>query len=121
MASRKSLGSLDFLPQDPVRVQADGSARGDEGNVLPAKTIDALMRIPGVDGVWVEVDAQGRREVVIYVADPKQKVAVPTVVAGMATRIIGGEPIRALQPQTRCAGRRCRRGRAPARPRASPR
>lgn len=96
MAPRKSLGSLDFLAQDPVRVQTEGSAHGDEGDVLPAETIDALMRIPGVDGVWVEVDAKGRREVVIYVADLKQKVAVPPIVAGMPTRIIGGEPIRAL-------------------------
>lgn len=96
MTSRKSPGSLDFLAQDPVSVQADGSARGDEGDVLPAETIDELMRIPGVGGVWVEVDAQGRREVVIYVADLKQKIAVPPVVAGMPTRIIGGEPIRAL-------------------------
>lgn len=96
MASRKLLGSLDFLAQDPVRVQTEDPARGDDSDVLPAETIDALMRIPGVDGVWVEVNAKGQREVVIYVADLKQKVAVPPVVAGMPTRIIGGEPIRAL-------------------------
>jgi len=96
MPSRKSLGSLDFLAQDPVRVRTKDPARGDECDVLPAETIDALMRIPGVEGVWVEVNAQGRREVVLYVADLKQKVAVPPVVAGMPTRVIGGEPIRAL-------------------------
>ncbi|MEW5880760.1 MAG: hypothetical protein AB1761_10000 [Pseudomonadota bacterium] len=96
MASRKSLGSLDFLAQDPVRAQTQDQARGDDGDVLPAETIEALMRIPGVDGVWVEVNDKGQREVVIYVADLKQKVAVPPVVAGMPTRIIGGEPIRAL-------------------------
>ncbi|MCX8115676.1 MAG: hypothetical protein N3D71_11490 [Burkholderiaceae bacterium] len=96
MASRKSLGSLDFLAQDPVRVQTEDRAGGDDGDVLPAETIDALMRIPGVDGVWVEVNDKGQREVVIYVTDLKQKVAVPPIVAGMPTRIIGGEPIRAL-------------------------
>lgn len=96
MSSRKSLGSLDFLAHDPARVQSQDTARGDEADVLPAETIDALMRIPGVDGVWVEVNDKGQREVVIYVTDLKQKVAVPPVVAGMPTRIIGGEPIRAL-------------------------
>ncbi|GAB4470599.1 MAG: hypothetical protein OHK0044_13370 [Burkholderiaceae bacterium] len=96
MASRKSLGSLDFLAQDPAPVQTADAARGAEGDVLPAETIDALMRIPGVDGVWVEVNPNGQREVVIYRADLKQKAAVPPVVAGMPTRIIGGEPIRAL-------------------------
>ncbi len=64
------------------------------------------MRIPGVDGVWVEVDAKGQREVVVYVTDLKQKVAVPAVVAGMPTRIIGGEPIRALWRRTRFFDRR---------------
>jgi hypothetical protein len=93
--ARHTRKSLDFLSGDPTPVGAQPSGSEASAAELPPEVVDSLMRIPGVDGVWVEITANGRREVVLYVTNLRDKPAVPRTIQGMPTRVIGGEPIRA--------------------------
>lgn len=88
--------SLDFLAAEPVPVigQPARSPNAD-ADCLPKAVVDKLMRIPGVDGVWVERDAGGRRVVVLHYTPGGAAAHLPDTVEGLPTRIVGGEPIRA--------------------------
>jgi len=52
------------------------------------------MKIPGVDGVWLEKD-EGGGVVVLHYTPGGDSSHLPRQVQGMPTRIVGGEPIRA--------------------------
>ncbi|MFN3861107.1 MAG: hypothetical protein ACK4R2_06515 [Roseateles sp.] len=86
-------GDLGFLSLDPEPVGSQAQPTAED--VLPQPVADQLLRLPGVDGAWIERDAQGRRVVVLYYSRPGQPTHLPGEVEGMPTRIIGGEPIRA--------------------------
>lgn len=95
MATSPRPESLDFLLADPAPVipgPRDASAGAD---VLPQSVIEHLMRFDGVDGVWIERDAAGRRVVVLHYTPRGPAPHLPATVNGMPTRIVGGEPIRA--------------------------
>lgn len=97
MATRPPPGSLDFLASDPVPVTGPGaSPAGDPADRLPQALIDQLMLLRGVDGVWIEREASGQRVVVLHYTPGGEAPHLPTSVQGMPTRIVGGEPIRAL-------------------------
>lgn len=85
---------LGFLAGDPepVRPQAGPPAVAD---VLPQAVADRLLALDGVDGAWIERDAQGQAMVVLHYSRPGQPSHLPASVSGMPTRIVGGEPIRA--------------------------
>lgn len=89
-------GSTDFLGSDPLPVtrQATG-APGAAADRLPKAVVDKLMGIAGVDGVWIERDASGQRVVVLHYTPKGATSHLPSTVAGLPTRIVGGEPIRA--------------------------
>lgn len=88
--------SLDFLASEPVPVIGRPAPSPNEvADRLPKAVVDNLMRIPGVDGVWVERDVNGRRVVVLHYAPGGPTTHLPTVVEGLPTRIVGGAPIRA--------------------------
>lgn len=53
------------------------------------------MKMPGIDGVWVERAARGGRVVVLHYTPKGSTAHLPSVVHGLPTRIVGGEPIRA--------------------------
>ncbi|MBS0392511.1 MAG: hypothetical protein JSS19_04830 [Proteobacteria bacterium] len=97
MATSLPPGSTDFLdlPPLPVTRQAAGVAGG-AADRLPQAVIDKVMGIPGVDGVWIERDAAGQRVVVLHYTPRGSRAHLPATVAGLPTRIVGGEPIRAL-------------------------
>lgn len=97
MATRLPPGSLDFLLSDPAPVTDPGTSPAeDSADRLPQEVIDRLMRLRGVDGVWIERDASGQRVVVLHYTPGGAAPHLPTHVQGMPTRIVGGEPIRAL-------------------------
>ena len=86
--------SLDFLSRPPAPTDpTQSSSRGREEQ-LPQSTIDKLMALRGVDGVWIEMDASGERYVVLHYSPPGVPSHLPATVEGMKTRIVGGEPIR---------------------------
>ncbi|MDE2413957.1 MAG: hypothetical protein KGM60_04280 [Comamonadaceae bacterium] len=97
MATSLPPGSTDFLdlPPLPVTQQVAGVAGG-AADRLPQAVIDKVMGIPGVDGVWIERDATGQRVVVLHYTPRGSRAHLPATVAGLPTRIVGGEPIRAL-------------------------
>jgi hypothetical protein len=90
--------SLDFLKADPVPVgaAAAGTAAPAPAATLPSKVVDDLMRLDGVDGVWVEQDPAGKPIVVLHYSATGPAPHLPPRVLGMSVRIVGGEPIRAL-------------------------
>jgi hypothetical protein len=90
-------GSLDFLAAEPAPVTRHPAPDADR---LPQATTDQLMRIPGIDGVWIERDAGGRRVVVLHYTPGGATTHLPGTVEGLPTRIVGGEPIRAQQHPT---------------------
>lgn len=84
---------LGFLVGEPTPVRpATGETAKD---VLPQALADELLRLPGVEGAWLERDEQGQPFVVLYYARPGHPTHLPTRVNGLPTRIVGGEPIRA--------------------------
>lgn len=88
---------LGFLQGEPAPVSPlAASARPNPLDVLPQATADALLRIDGVVGAWIERDARGQRQVVLHTSRPMPASALPALVAGLPTRIVGGEPIRPL-------------------------
>lgn len=96
MATRLSPESLDFLASDPVPVTGPGAPADDAADRLPQALIDQLMLLRGVDGVWIEREATGQRVVVLHYTPGGAAPHLPRSVQGMPTRIVGGEPIRAL-------------------------
>ena len=87
--------SLDFLQGDPEPVGPGSTAAPDPADRLPQPVADELMRLDGVDGVWVERDANGQRFVVLHYSKPGQPKHLPEMVRGLKVRVVGGEPIRA--------------------------
>lgn len=92
--------SLDFLQADPEPVAAQPQSNEMTPDTLPQATIDELMRLDGVDGVWIERDDAGRDIVVLHYSRPGSPGHLPSRVLGKPTRVVGGEPIRA-QPRPR--------------------
>ncbi len=88
-------GPLDFLKGDPAPVAPGAAAPEDPADRLPQATVNRLMAIPGVDGVWVERVPGGQRVVVLHYTPKGTTAHLPRQVDGMPTRIVGGEPIRA--------------------------
>ena len=97
MATSLPPGSTDFLDTDPLpvtrQVAGQGGAAADR---LPQAVVDKLMGMAGVDGVWIERDASGQRVVVLHYSPKGATAHLPRTVEGLPTRIVGGEPIRAL-------------------------
>lgn len=87
--------SLDFLAKDPVPVSGGAAALAGTDR-LPQAVIDSVMALPGVDGMWIEADADGQRVVVIHYTPRRGAAKLPSRVHGLPTRIVGGRPIRAL-------------------------
>jgi hypothetical protein len=87
-------GPLDFLsaPPTPVR-QTEGPFSED---VLCQSVADNLLELDGVDGAWIERDPAGERVVVLHYSRADTPSHLPGAVAGMAVKVVGGEPIRAL-------------------------
>jgi hypothetical protein len=88
--------SLDFLQGEPEPVRPDAqSAKPDPADVLPHAVAERLMALDGVDGAWVERDAQGGRVVVLHYSKPGRPTHLPATAHGLPVRVVGGEPIRA--------------------------
>lgn len=86
----------DFLASEPVPVIGQPAALPDAAkDQLPKAVVDKLMRVPGVDGVWIESDAGGLRVVVLHYTPGGPTTHLPSTVEGLPTRIVGGGPIRA--------------------------
>ena len=97
MATSLPPGATDFLDSDPLPVTRQaGGGTAVAADRLPQVVIDRLMGIAGVDGVWIERDAGGQRVVVLHYTPRGSRAHLPATVEGMPTRIVGGEPIRAL-------------------------
>ena len=86
--------SLDFLSRPPAPTSPTQSSSSDRQDQLPQSTIDKLMALRGVDGVWIEMDASGVRHVVLHYSPAGVPSHLPASVDGMKTRIVGGERIR---------------------------
>jgi hypothetical protein len=97
MASSPPHGSLEFLRGNPAPVDPASSPHEDRADRLPADVVDRLMRLPGVDGVWVERQPDGSRVVVLHHTPAGPAAHLPSTVNGLPTRIVGGEPIRAYR------------------------
>jgi hypothetical protein len=97
MVTSAQPGSLDVLASEPVPVIGQPAPLSPDAaaDVLPKAVVDTLMRIPGVDGVWVERDASAHRVVVLHYTPGGATTHLPSIVEGLPTRIVGGEPIRA--------------------------
>ncbi len=99
MATPPKIGPLDFLQGDPAPVkpgpQTAQDAAEDPADRLSAATVSKLMKLAGVDGVWIERLASGERVVVLHHTPKGSTSHLPRQVKGMATKIVGGEPIRA--------------------------
>lgn len=87
--------SLDFLQGEPEPVRPGASAAPDPADTLPQTVADELTRLDGVDGAWIERDANGQRFVVLHYSKPGQPGHLPGMVRGLPVRIVGGAPIRA--------------------------
>lgn len=79
--------SLEFLKNDPQPV---GRQEVNSVDILPAATINQLMQIAGVNGVWIEKDGSGQRVVVLHYTAGGSISHLPTTVAGMRTVIVKG-------------------------------
>ena len=95
MASSRKTGPLDFLQGDPAPVAPAPRTAEDPADRLPAATVSKLMKLAGVDGVWVERLPSGERVVVLHHTPKGSTAHLPKQVNGMATKVVGGEPIRA--------------------------
>ena len=95
MAKSQPPESLDFLQDSPAPVVPAPAVPDDPADRLPQTVIEELMRLPGVDGVWVERDARGARVVVLHYTPKGSTAHLPKTVHGLPTKIVGGEPIRA--------------------------
>lgn len=96
MATSLPPESLDFLASGPVPVIGTPAPSPDAADdTLPKAVVDGLMRIPGIDGVWIERDVGGQRVVVLHYTPRGVTTHLPRSVEGLPTRIVGGEPIRA--------------------------
>ena len=95
MAPSQPPGSLDFLHGAPEPVVPAPAVPDDPADRLPQAVIEELMRLPGVDGVWVEREARGARVVVLHYTPKGSTAHLPRTVHGLPTRVVGGEPIRA--------------------------
>ena len=87
--------SLDFLQAAPVPVRSTPAAAQNPADRLPQAVVEQLMRLPGIDGVWVEREPTGERVVVLHYTPRGSSSQLPKKVHGLKTRIVGGEPIRA--------------------------
>lgn len=88
--------STDFLASEPVPVIGQpAAAPGAAADSLPKAVVDRLMRLPGVDGVWIELDARGQRVVILHYTPSGTTAHLPSTVEGLPTHIVGGKPIRA--------------------------
>lgn len=86
----------DFLGAEPAPVTRQATQGvATAADQLPQPAVDKLMRITGVDGVWIERDARGQCVVVLHYTPAGPTGHLPDRVDGMPTRIVGGEPIRA--------------------------
>ena len=95
MATDSNLGSLDFLKGGPSKPVSDQTPSSSNEMQLPQDVVDAVMRIPGIDGVWIERGADKTHVVVLHYTTPGPTDHLPRTVFGLTTRIVGGEPIRA--------------------------
>lgn len=99
MAAAFGPGSLDFLSVPPQLVAPGTGSAPVAIESLPAVEVERLMRLSGVDGVWVEHDTAGRPVVVLHYTPGGVATHLPKQVASWPTRIVGGEPIRARGTQ----------------------
>lgn len=96
MATNLPPQALDFLASEPVPVTGQPAASAKPAAAqLPQAVVNKLMRIPGIDGVWIERDAGGQSVVVLHYTPGGATTHLPRQVQGLPTRIVGGEPIRA--------------------------
>ncbi|MCY7316965.1 MAG: hypothetical protein LH480_15500 [Rubrivivax sp.] len=95
MATDLPLGPLDFLQGAPAPSSSVALSVEDPADRLPQAAIDRVMKLRGVDGVWVERDARGGRVVVLHYTPKGSAPHLPNMVNGLPTRIVGGEPINA--------------------------
>jgi len=104
MATRPN-DPLDFLSGDPTPVVPRRTSAPPPADVLPRAEVERLMQLPGVDGVWIERTADGQRVVVLHYTPGGTPTHLPHQVAGLPTRIVGGEPISAQGRRPRAAPR----------------
>jgi predicted exporter len=95
MATNPPPGTLDFLRQAPAPVVSGPAVPEDPADRLPQSVVDQVMRLPGIDGVWIEREPTGARIVVLHYTPRGPTGHLPKTVHGLPTRIVGGEPIRA--------------------------
>jgi hypothetical protein len=90
---------LGFLQGDPEPVDPRQPGAGaSAADRLPQAEADRLTALDGVDGAWIERDANDKPVVVLHANRPGPMPHLPSSVLGMPTRIVGGAPIRALHP-----------------------
>jgi hypothetical protein len=87
--------SLDFLQGEPEPVRPGSSATPEPADLLPQAVAEQLMKLDGVDGAWIERDAQGGRVVVLHYSKPGAATHLPASAHGLPVKVVGGEPIRA--------------------------
>ena len=95
MATDLPPGTHEFLQRQPTPATTVQAAAENPADRLPAAIVEQLMKMPGIDGVWVERAARGGRVVVLHYRPKGSTAHLPSVVHGLPTRIVGGEPIRA--------------------------
>lgn len=86
---------LDFLHQPAQPVTPGTQVAADAADVLPQQVADQLLRIAGVEGAWIEREADGTRSVVVHVSTPGRPAGLPATIYGLPLRVVGHEPIRA--------------------------
>lgn len=89
---------LAFLNADPLPVvpAVSDASLEPQGLRLPQSTIDALMAVKGVQGVWVEGAAADQAVVVVHVDASWKPYSVARQINGWPVRIDRGGPIKAL-------------------------
>jgi hypothetical protein len=91
----EDLGFLHDKPQ-PVDPPADAAELEPQGLRLPPAVVEALMAVPGVQGVWVEGRTREEGVVVVQVDARWQPFTVAREIHGWPVRIHRGGPVRAL-------------------------
>lgn len=91
----KDPSALDFLHQPAQPVQAQETTAAQAADLLPQPVADRLMALPGVQGVWIERQADGLRLVVLHVDGPGVPAGLPSQVHGLPVRVQGHAPINA--------------------------
>lgn len=86
---------LDFLHEPVQPTAASGRVAPDPADILPQQVADQLLRIAGVEGAWIEREADGSRTVVVHVSTPDRPAGLPATISGLPLRVQGHEPIRA--------------------------